>query len=53
MDEILCNEILVMNDTLLISKQHLICSHTKYVTNVFLDKSKLSLSLVETYLQGE
>jgi hypothetical protein len=41
MNEILCNEKLVLNDTLLISKQHLICFHTKYVTNVFLDKSML------------
>ena len=48
MNEILCNEKLVLNDTLLISKQHLICFHTKYVTNVFLDKSILSLSCVVT-----
>jgi monomeric isocitrate dehydrogenase len=48
MNEILCNEKLVLNDTLLISKQHLICFHTKYVTNVFLDKSMFSLSCVVT-----
>ena len=48
MNEILCKEILVMNNTLLISKQHLICFRTKYVTNVFLDKSMLSLSCVVT-----
>jgi hypothetical protein len=48
MNEILCNEILVMNNTLLISKQHLICFHTKYVTNVLLDKSMLSHSCVVT-----
>jgi hypothetical protein len=53
MNEILCNEILVMNYTVLISKQHLICFHTKYVINVFLDKSVLSLSCVVTNLQGE
>jgi hypothetical protein len=42
------NEILVMNNTLLISKQHLICFHTKYVTNAFLDESMLSLTRVVT-----
>jgi hypothetical protein len=37
-----------MNNTLLISKQHLICFHSKYVTSVFLHKSMLSLSCVVT-----